>query len=109
MKFEQQEDRSFKLTGTVAEITKVCDELTNAWDGDDEVVIGLTEVIAGRDDDSQEQAEYAFDQSAIGDAVDVLENAQDDEVRQAAEQARDAMDAHNARVTEEAERAASGE
>lgn len=106
MKFVKQDNNDFVLTGTAESVMKVRDELESAWDADDDFVAELTSQLAGHDDNSQEEVSVTFEMATVGDAIDVLEHSEDAEVREAAENCREAMEAHNTAVLDEAERAA---
>lgn len=103
MDFTKNEDRSVTVTGTKDSFTSFRDTLAEGWGEDDSLVEEFTNVLSA---ESASTLTITIEPDAVGEVIDVLEAADDDELRELGDGIAAMIEEHNRKALEEAEREA---
>jgi hypothetical protein len=93
MQFERDaESGDFKFTGTTEDAQRLTGALRDAWDAEDEMVVGLTQAIENADGG---EVAWTFERAEVPDVADVLEGASDPELAEEGAKLQTAMSEAN--------------
>jgi hypothetical protein len=100
MDFTKNDDRSVNVTGTKDDMTKLRDTLAEGWGEDDSLVEEISHVIESA---AASTLSVQIEPHVVGDVTDVLEGADDDDLRELGDDLRAMIEAHNDAVARAAE------